>query len=223
MMRHKAARHPDASEEDETDQGEEEDSEDETQMNDSKSSGSEEDSEDERSMDEDDSEDENNRGEDDNEEEDNEAETDEDTYNIWMYLKNSALRNKAIESQFDEIKANLASDESATEEEVNKHALRVVKPDIFKHVCKHYAAFLKLWHWARENKYHKEIMKTKRKLMDEEDFDYEEAIEHAVKKRKYLIEKATGIGLFDDEPLDEVVPPPIADEASVDEDSTDED
>ena len=221
MMRHKAARHPDASEEDETDQGEEEDSEDETQMNDSKSSGSEEDSEDERGGGEDDSEDENNRGED--EEEDSEAETDEDTYNIWMYLKNSALRNKAIESQFDEIKANLASDESATEEEVNKHALRVVKPDIFKHVCKHYAAFLKLWHWARENKYHKEIMKTKRKLMDEEDFDYEEAIEHAVKKRKYLIEKATGIGLFDDEPLDEVVPPPIADEASVDEDSTDED
>merc|ERR1712208_93153 len=74
-----------------------------------------------------------------------------------------------------------------------------------------------LWHWARENKYHKKIMKTKRKLMDEEDFDYEEAIEHAVKKRKYLIEKATGIGLFDDEPLDEVVPPPIADEASGDE------
>merc|ERR1712208_33097 len=126
-------------------------------------------------------------------------------------------------SQFDEIKGNLASDESTTEEEVNKQALRVVKPDIFKHVCKHYTSFLKLWHWARENKYHKEIMKTKRKLMDEEDFDYEEAIEHAVKKRKYLIEKATGIGLFDDEPLDEVVPPPIADEASVDEDSTDED
>ena len=152
MMRHKAARHPDTSEEDETDQDEEEDFEDETQVNDSKSSGSEEDSDNESSGDEDDSEDENNRGED--EEEDSEAETDEDTYNIWMYLKNSALRNKAIESQFEEIKANLTSDESATEEEVNKHALRVVKPDIFKHVCKHYAAFFKLWHWAKENKYH---------------------------------------------------------------------
>ena len=116
----------------------------------------------------------------------------------------------------------LASDESVTEEEVNKQTLRVVKPDVFKHICKHYAAFLKLWHWARKNKYHKEVMKTKRKLMDEEDFDYEEAIEHAVKKRKYLIEKATGIGLFDDKPLDEVVPVPIveSDESSGDESDT---
>ena len=64
-------------------------------------------------------------------------------------------------------------------------------------------------------------MKTKRKLMDEEDFDYEEAIEHAVKKRKYLIEKATGIGLFGNEPLDEVVPVHIA-ESDEDESGEDE-
>ena len=49
-------------------------------------------------------------------------------------------------------------------------------------------------------------MKTKRKLMDEEEFEPVEAIEHAVKKRKYIIQKATG--LLDDKPLQEIVPAP---------------
>ena len=102
------------------------------------------------------------------------------------------MKNSYINEQFEEIKAKLASDESVTEEEVNKQTLRVVKPDVFKHICKHYAAFLKLWHFAKNNRFHKKVMKTKRKLMDEEDFDYEEAIEHAVKNANILLRKPQG-------------------------------
>ena len=41
-------------------------------------------------------------------------------------------------------------------------------------------------------------MSTKRRLQEEEDYEPEEAIKYAVKKRKYIIQEATGT-LSDDE------------------------
>ena len=142
----------------------------------------------------------------------------EDRYDLWEYLKQSALKNPYIQEEMDQTIEKL-HDPELSDDVVHAQAFRVVKPDVFKHVCRHYAAFLKLWHFAKNNTFHKKVMKTKRKLMDKEEFEPEEAIDYAVKKRKYIIEKATGIGLFDDEPLEEKVPPPIAES---DEDGSDE-
>ena len=45
-------------------------------------------------------------------------------------------------------------------------------------------------------------MSTKRKLQEDDDYEAQEAIKYAVKKRKYLIQEATGT-LSDDELEDE--------------------
>ena len=39
---------------------------------------------------------------------------------------------------------------------------------------------------------HKRIMSTKRKLQEDDDYEAQEAIKYAVKKRKFLIQEATG-------------------------------
>ena len=44
----------------------------------------------------------------------------------------------------------------------------------------------------------KKIMSTKRKLQEDDDYEAQEAIKYAVKKRKFLIQEATGT-LSDDE------------------------
>ena len=127
--------------------------------------------------------------EDEDEEEEEEEEEEAEMYNLWAYLKDVATKDEAVIAQFEETKERLA-DPELSEDEVAEQARRVIRPEILKHIYEHYANFLKLWHYTKEDRYHKRIMKTKRKLMDEEDFLPAEAIEQAVKKRKYLIVKA---------------------------------
>ena len=51
---------------------------------------------------------------------------------------------------------------------------------------------------AYQHMYHKKNMSTKRKLQEDDDYEAQEAIKYAVKKRKFLIQEATGT-LSDDE------------------------
>ena len=57
-------------------------------------------------------------------------------------------------------------------------------------------AKLKVLRW--KDPVHKKIMSTKQKLQEDDDYEAQEAIKYAVKKRKYLIQEATGT-LSDDE------------------------
>ena len=197
MMRHKVNAHPELfikkgrdmdeeeNEEDEDKQSKDDQSEDDQSEDDQSEQGSEDDQSEQGSE-------ESGDDEEDDEDDDAEASEDEDatTFDLWTYLKNIALNDSDIGEKIEEIKGKL-DDGELTDEEVHKQAMCVVKPDILKHIYTHYVNFLKLWHFAKEDKSHKKVMKTKRKLMNEEDFDPAEAIEHAVKKRKYLIAKAT--------------------------------
>ena len=72
-----------------------------------------------------------------------------------------------------------------------------------------------MWHFVKLDKFHKQITRTKRKLIEEEDFEPVEAIEHVVKTRRYIIQKATG--LLDDEPLEEKLPIPHSGESEEEE------
>ena len=67
-----------------------------------------------------------------------------------------------------------------------------------------YTRMLLLWHYANRDPVNKKIVKTKRKLIDEEDYDPDEAIRYAVHKRRYLIFKATNT-LGGDDSTDEEV------------------
>ena len=80
-----------------------------------------------------------------------------------------------------------------SEDEAKKKAIRIVLPDIRKDIYKNYTDMLLLWHFAEHDDSHEKVMDTKRKLMEDEDYDAEEAIRYAVKKRKYLIQKESKI------------------------------
>ena len=154
-------------------------------------------------------------GDDDDEDEvEDGEEEDADKYNLWSYLKNCAVADDNLKAHAEELKERLIDGE-LSDEEVTQQAMRVVRPDILKHIYDHYLNFLKIWHFAKEDKYHKQVMRTKRRLMDEEDFEPVEAIEQAVKKRKFLIQKATE--MLDDIPLEVKVPPPRLDESEEEE------
>ena len=43
----------------------------------------------------------------------------------------------------------------------------------------------------QKDKLHRKIMDTRKRLLDEEDFEPDEATKYAVKKRRFLIQKAT--------------------------------
>lgn len=154
----------------------------------------------------------------DNDSEDEEKD-DAETYDLWNYLKAAARKNASLAAKFEEMKQRLDNGD-LTDEELSEEARRLLKPDVLKHISAHYANFLKIWHFAKENKYHRQIMKTKRKLIDEEEFSPVEAIEQAVKKRKYLIVKATD--LLEDDLAEEVPAPALTDE-EVEEEEEEED
>ena len=142
------------------------------------------------------------------------------TYDLWNYLRNKATNDETIQAQYEEVKEKL-QDEELSDEEVGKQASRVIKPDIRKHIYDHCINFLTLWHYAKEDETYKQIMRTKRKLIEEEDFGPVEAIMQAVKKRKVLIQKATGT--LDDDPLEEKLPlPTMTEEEDTDEEDEEE-
>ena len=188
----------------ESDQADEED-EDMDEQDSADGAGSEEDSES------------GNDGED--EEESDDAHAEAIYYNLWLFLRNASNKDPDIDAKYLEMKEKLA-DENTDEEELEELAWRVVRPDLVRKVSEHYTNLLKLWHFAKHEKFHKMIMRTKRKLEEKEGFDPIEAIEHAVKKRKYIIRKATG--LQDDEPLGEKLPIPHWGESKEEEEEEEE-
>ena len=182
MLRHMTTAHKKEEEEipeDESHEGESDDENSELDINADERSG------DEKSDDEESDDGESDSGKSD-------EERDAEIYDMWTYLVSAARKDETIQAQFEELKEKL-SDAETTEQEVAQKANLVLRPDILKHINEHYANFLKIWHFAKEDPYHKQIMKTKRKLIDMEDMSACEAIEQAVKKRKHLVLKATDL------------------------------
>ena len=139
-----------------------------------------------------------------NEEESDDDDDDEATYyNLWTFLRKSSTKDLDMDAKFLDLKEKL-DDGEMEDEKLTEQAWCVVRPEVVHMVSEHYTNLLKIWHFAKHDKFHKQIMKTKRKLIDEEDFNPVEAIERAVKTRRYIIQKATG--LLDDTPLKDKVP-----------------
>ena len=214
MLRHQRERHPVG----ESDDGSEADQSVDDEKDQSVEDAHEEEDED---MDEQDSEDgaeseedseSGNDGEDEEESNDDHAEA--IYYNLWAFLRNASNKDPDIDAKLLEMKEKLA-DDNTDEEESEELAWRVVRPDLVRKVSEHYTNLLKLWHFAKDDAFHKQIMRTKRKLIEEEDFEPVEAIERAVKTRRYLIQKATG--LLDEEPLEEKLPIPHSGESEEEE------
>ena len=130
------------------------------------------------------------RGSDEGSEEGSEHEDVSERYNLWTYLKDLAFKQDKIDEKYQETSEALIRD-GVSEEEAKKRALHASLPDVRNAIYKSYTDLLLLWHYAEEDDSHQKIIATKQKLMDEEDYDEDEAILYAVKKRAYLIQKET--------------------------------
>ena len=129
-----------------------------------------------------------NGGEDESEDVDTEDESEK--YSVWTYLRKIAITNDKVDEKYCETIEALVKN-GMDEEEAQRDALRVVLPNVREIIYERYTKMLLLWHHADENESHEKVLSTKRKLMDDEDYDAEEAIRYAVKKRRYLIQKET--------------------------------
>ena len=80
-------------------------------------------------------------------------------------------------------------------------------PELQKALRQVYIDHLKWVHVLREDPIHKAILETRNRMMDEDDMDYNEAVEAAVNQRKYLLNRVF-------QPMEE----PDTDEEDMDED-----
>jgi len=80
-------------------------------------------------------------------------------------------------------------------------------PELRKALRQVYIDHLKWVHVLREDPLHKAILETRNRMMDEDDMDYNEAVEAAVNQRKYLLNRVF-------QPMEE----PDTDEEDMDED-----
>ena len=129
-----------------------------------------------------------------------------DRFHLWSYLKTSAINDPHLQVKYDEVREKLA-DKDSSNQDTEYEALQYMRPEILKHMYKHYTYLLKLWHYAKRDIYHKKIMDTKHKLIEDQEYSASEAIERAVEMRKDLIQQATRF--TDSTPLKDVLPSPL--------------
>ena len=191
MMRHKVDKHPEGEEDDneihEDDISDSVSNDDATDVSTQTSSeeGSDEGSNESSDEDSDES---SGEGSDESSGEGSDDEAKDSQYNLWTYLKNKALEKN--DKKFRK-KQEAFINKGESEDDAEISAFHSVLPDIRKDISKAYTELLLVWHYAEDDKDTEKIIETKRKLIEDDDYDVDEAIYSAVKKRKYIIEKET--------------------------------
>ena len=97
----------------------------------------------------------------------------------------------AIEQTFYGKKAELMGEGMSTSES-HQAACSYVLPSLRRNITRLYLSKIELSKKLRGDNVHKQIMATKRKLEDDDDFEENEAIRFTIRKRKYLIQDVTG-------------------------------
>ena len=153
--------------------------------------------------DEGDNDDGNDREEDEDEDDDNSSSDsqnstydEDDDDSVWSGIRDLSWTSKLL-SAFNEAKKEFQN-QGMTADDAHQEAYQYVLPKLRRNIMSNYAR--KIVGAAKHHKdpVHKKIMSTKRKLQEDDDYEAQEAIRYAVKKRKFLIQEATGT-LSDDE------------------------
>ena len=74
-------------------------------------------------------------------------------------------------------------------EEAKKHVYDALMPDYTKELMQIYIKYLRLLKELQRDSTHWKILKTKKRLVEEEGYDGDESIHAAVNKRKYILER----------------------------------
>ena len=108
--------------------------------------------------------------------------------NPWDRLIRSTYRDN--QDQFDETVENtLQETPNIDVETAEEMAYEELKPNYRSSLVSKYQDLVALGSALRKDPVHKKIISTAHRLRDEEDYDEEEAMQYAVKKRRYLLER----------------------------------
>ena len=131
---------------------------------------------------------------DEHEEETNPKETDDDEDDdddsdlFWDKAVNSVYEHKRDEFQTTVAKMG-KKHPNKSYDDTEKEAFEKMKSEYNKDLRKYYLQFLQEMHSLKKSRIHRDVIETAKRLRDMEDYDYDEALQYAVKKRKYLISK----------------------------------
>ena len=128
----------------------------------------------------------------DNSSSDDQSSTDdeEEDDSVWTSIRELSWTPE-IDDTFDNKKAELVERGMSTGD-AHQIAYKRVLPNLRRNIAMNYMKKILEHTKLRQDPIHQQNLKTKRKLQEEDDYESEEAMRYAVKKRKYLILKATG-------------------------------
>lgn len=129
-----------------------------------------------------------------------ESSSDEDEDTIWDDIRDLSWTSSLLHTH-KEKKEELIGEGMAVHD-ANQEAYYHVLPRLRRNILTNYIQKVVGARKLQKDPIHKKIMSTKRKLQYDEDYEPEEALKYAVKKRKYIIQEATAT-LSDDELEDE--------------------
>ena len=121
---------------------------------------------------------------------------DEDDENFWEILKSKAVSalEKDREEDMDEDEEEDVNEKASDEQDTDSDEKEVLNETVNK-ISDYYVSLIRLHNLLKSDSTHKKIMKTKKRLIEEEDFDEIEALYSAAKQRKLSIADASGINL----------------------------
>ena len=133
-------------------------------------------------------------------EEQEEVEEDEPDYDPWQTLRQK-VRHDLKDLYWNEVQQFLDRGKSQTYAE--NGAFNALLPVSRGRLRRAYLEHLKWIHRIKLDTVHRQVMKTLRRLIDEDDMDFDEASESAVEKRKFLSNRVVKEKLLPDESDDD--------------------
>ncbi len=94
-------------------------------------------------------------------------------------------------------------DKGKTQDYAETAAFNALLPLSRRRLRRIYLERLKWTHRIKRDALHREVMKTLRRLINEDDMDFDEVAESAVEKRKFLLNRVMTKKLLPDEPDDD--------------------
>ena len=157
--------------------------------NDPTDNSTDEDTEDEDEDDkEDEDEDDEDEEEEDEEQEDVSKKTKKHTIRPWDFLVNRAAEN--LQDTFNEtVEETLAGHQNKDIQDAEEMTYEELKPNYLSQLISRYKYMVGVTAALKKDSVHQRMMKTAKRLREEEDYDDDESMQYAIKKRKFLIER----------------------------------
>lgn len=106
----------------------------------------------------------------------------------WNKILTTAHRH--LQDDFnDNVKESLNEQPGMSVEEAEDMAYEELEPEYRSEFISNYKQLVRLGTALKRDPLHKKIMSTAKRLVDEEDYDDDEAMQYAIKKRRYLLQR----------------------------------